>query len=312
MFYGIYSVLFFLCIYVLWKRQKMEKRILHLTLMIALYSLTTAHMVLVYLLAFQVDSGELELGYGNALTLGAAGELEVGYASFTTSFRFAISLFETFGPAIALGVAIKVPFFVSNLLADSVVIYRCYLVWGMRKRIVMFPVFAYICTIASFPLQFSPDIDFAQAGLYAFLAATFLTNLVAVGLTAGRIWWITEKAQALLSEQTKKRYNTATAVILESGIIYPLLLLVVVIIAFAFGGSLGNSVFIGLIYQVVGIAPTLIIVRVGLGVTHDNVETSVNAFRATENGHVSTMGQWTSGRVMDVRPVSSVTVRATT
>ncbi|KAJ7579924.1 hypothetical protein C8J56DRAFT_759289, partial [Mycena floridula] len=106
---------------------------------------------------------------------------------------------------------------------------------------------------------------------------------------AGRIWWITEKAQVLLSEQTKKRYNTATAVILESGMIYPMLLLVVVIIVFAFGGSLGSSVFIGLIYQVVvsicppslynlsyyhlqDIAPTLIIVRVGLGVTHDNVE----------------------------------------
>ncbi|KAJ7579905.1 hypothetical protein C8J56DRAFT_1169693 [Mycena floridula] len=291
MFYGIYSVLFFLCIYVLWKRQKMEKRILHLTLMIALYSLTTAHMVLVYLLAFQVDSGELELGYGNALTLGAAGELEVGYASFTTSFRFAISLFETFGPAIALGVAIKVPFFVSNLLADSVVV-----------DIPLLSRLGYEKT----------DRDVPRIRIYLYNRFLSAPRLVAVGLTAGRIWWITEKAQALLSEQTKKRYNTATAVILESGIIYPLLLLVVVIIAFAFGGSLGNSVFIGLIYQVVGIAPTLIIVRVGLGVTHDNVETSVNAFRATENGHVSTMGQWTSGRVMDVRPVSSVTVRAAT
>ncbi|KAJ7579904.1 hypothetical protein C8J56DRAFT_963819 [Mycena floridula] len=280
-FYGVYSVLFSLCIYVLWKRQEMQKRFQHLVFMIALYLLATVHIILICILAFRYDLASL------------------GYYAWASAFVY-ISQNQSSVPRAAMNIciALKILYFVSNLLADAVVIYRCYLVWGMSKRVIIFPILAYILTIASFPLQFSSDGTLGDAGIIAGLCMTFIANLLAVGLTGGRIWWITRQAQALLSDKTKERYNSATAVILESGILYPVALLLAVITFFTGGPS--AWVFVALIHQLVGIAPTLIIVRVGLGVTHDNVESSLSAFRVD---HTSAMG-WTSGRVMDIRPTS--------
>ncbi|KAG6915109.1 hypothetical protein DXG01_013407 [Tephrocybe rancida] len=39
---------------------------------------------------------------------------------------------------------------------------------------------------------------------------------------SGRIWWVARSVQPLLDSQQAKRYHTATAIIIESGAIYPL------------------------------------------------------------------------------------------
>ncbi|KAJ7585292.1 hypothetical protein C8J56DRAFT_950300 [Mycena floridula] len=260
-FYGVYSVLFSLCIYVLRKRREMQHRWLHFTFIVALYSLATVHMVLMSTLAFKFDG------------------ILLGYSAFIQSLGWDHSFHLP--TVLALSLALKVLFLVSNLLADTILIYRCYLVWGRNRRVIILPALGYICTIVFFGVQFASDSTAGLAAVIAFLAATFVTNLITVGLTAGRIWWIARKSRALLGLTTKRRYSTAIAVVLESGIVYPVMLFAGTMTLIT-GGSIGTWIFVGIIYQAVGIAPTLVIVRVSLGVTHDDVESSMTAFRAQD------------------------------
>ncbi|KAJ7582193.1 hypothetical protein C8J56DRAFT_1056339 [Mycena floridula] len=269
MIYGVYSVLFFLCIYIIWNKPRLQKRRMHLISMIALYVLATVHMVLMCTLAFKLDN--VGVGYGILWA-------PIGARSSMSGLKRQIFI------------TLKVLFFISNLLADSILIYRCYLIWGMNVRVIIFPVVAYICTIASFPCQFSRSLRLAEAALITFLSATFVTNVVTVLLTGGRIWWITRKARKLLDKTIQKRYNTATAVILESGILYPgvsILAVITAIFSSILGGYTVTFTLIGIIYHVVGIAPTLIIVLVGLGVTHDDIKSSVGSFHAAGNAYHS-------------------------
>ncbi|THV00206.1 hypothetical protein K435DRAFT_611598, partial [Dendrothele bispora CBS 962.96] len=87
---------------------------------------------------------------------------------------------------------------------------------------------------------------------------------------AGRIWWIGRQVSKHLgSEQSRvTRYNMA--ICFESGVIYPLALLP----AFVINLSDTSLVFVDLtpvLIQIVGIAPTLIVVRIALGISIENV-----------------------------------------
>ncbi|KAJ7579895.1 hypothetical protein C8J56DRAFT_897163 [Mycena floridula] len=100
-FYSVYSILFSLCIYVLWRRREMQHRWLHFTFIVALYySLATVHMVLMATLAFEFD------------------EILLGYSAFIQS----LSWDHFFHPptVLALSLALKVLFLVSNLLVDTI------------------------------------------------------------------------------------------------------------------------------------------------------------------------------------------------
>ncbi|KAL4261444.1 hypothetical protein AB1N83_006766, partial [Pleurotus pulmonarius] len=77
------------------------------------------------------------------------------------------------------------------------------------------------------------------------VALSLVTSIVATSLTAGRIMWISYQTKKHLGKQFAERYNMAFQVVVESGLIYS----------------------ISLIIFLVGIVSTLIIVRVGLGVS---------------------------------------------
>ncbi|KAJ7590749.1 hypothetical protein C8J56DRAFT_541287 [Mycena floridula] len=111
------------------------------------------------------------------------------------------------------------------------------------------------------------------------MCATFMTNVLATSLTAGRIAWISRTAARLLPTHTKRRYDTSCAIMLETGIIYPLTLVVLVICTVVYGAlattevsTIAYNLVVAILYQVVGIAPTLIVVRVGLGVSVDGLD----------------------------------------
>jgi len=107
------------------------------------------------------------------------------------------------------------------------------------------------------------------------LATTFFTNIIVVLLTAGRIWWIGRKSGAILGPSTLRRVNSAIAIILESGIIYPVSIILAGTLFITRTPFVVYGPFIAIAYQAVAIAPTLMIVRVSLGVSTDDVESSV-------------------------------------
>jgi len=73
-----------------------------------------------------------------------------------------------------------------------------------------------------------------------------------------------------------------TAIILESGLIYPATLIITIVVYLVPATpTVAVLSCIAAAYHLVGIAPTMIIVRVGLGVSTDSVEESVNLSRNT-------------------------------
>ncbi|KAJ7208954.1 hypothetical protein GGX14DRAFT_633045 [Mycena pura] len=85
---------------------------------------------------------------------------------------------------------------------------------------------------------------------------------------AGRIWWIRREAFHVDLDQTVcSRYNTAVAIILESGALYCIciILLVVTALLHTVSGRITFYLLLGLTPYMTDIAPTLTIVRVGLG-----------------------------------------------
>ncbi|KAJ6617110.1 hypothetical protein B0H10DRAFT_1338878 [Mycena sp. CBHHK59/15] len=115
----------------------------------------------------------------------------------------------------------------NNLIADGIFIYRCYGIWNFSKRIIILPITLLISTAL---LGYAGIIVCAFEGLAGFLFATWLfplavifsvlTNILLMGLAAGRIWWICRGARAIMGPAVVKRYRTVVAMILESGALY--------------------------------------------------------------------------------------------
>ncbi|KAJ7652428.1 hypothetical protein DFH06DRAFT_1206112 [Mycena polygramma] len=171
-------------------------------------------------------------------------------------------------------------FITNNIVTDSLFLYRCFVIWERRIPIVGLPILMVLGTAVLGYLTVKQDdrvsahyLDFRLTG-----ALTLATNLVLMGFTAGRIWWIRRDACVVLDLTDDatfphlhlhiKRYNTAIAIILESGALNCLAILLYVISYSIYfpntSTSLVTAVFEASLPQMMNIAPLLMIVRVGL------------------------------------------------
>ncbi|KAJ7909972.1 hypothetical protein B0H13DRAFT_2489019 [Mycena leptocephala] len=121
-----------------------------------------------------------------------------------------------------------------------------------------------------------------------------------MGLSAGRIWWLAAGARQLMGRKVVDRYSTVSAMILESGALYCVGGIAFVIISAYELSSVSasfrcidtNTTTSGAILgQLVGIAPTIIAVRVGLGQSIESTDsfgaaTSSHARRQLRSAHV--------------------------
>ncbi|KAJ7022967.1 hypothetical protein C8F04DRAFT_1240507 [Mycena alexandri] len=91
-----------------------------------------------------------------------------------------------------------------------------------------------------------------------------ITNLTLVILTGGRIWWIRRDALRVgIADGLLSHYNAAIAMILESGALYAMLATALAITPPT--GTDYTFVLQGIAIHVINIAPTMMVVRVGLG-----------------------------------------------
>ncbi|KAF7377890.1 hypothetical protein MSAN_00212700 [Mycena sanguinolenta] len=162
----------------------------------------------------------------------------------------------------------------NNLVTDVLFSYRCYFVWGLRKWVLIGPGLGMVATVVlgSFTATGSeslPKIIF----LAPYLTAV-ATSVLLMCLTAGRIWYIRREAREASGRTFYPGRDTAIAMIIESGSLYCLAIIVWVVaqsIIYEFPNSGPESVYIffgvtsGVWSQIVNIAPTLILVRIGLG-----------------------------------------------
>ncbi|KAF7364459.1 Rtt106 domain-containing protein [Mycena sanguinolenta] len=278
--YGIYSALFVQSVQVLLKRRRIHYK-LHLCGLTVLFLLSTIHVVAAYAWAFITDTATtaiyevLSLRNPPPDLYGADDPMVVHYLARLLRARYAIA--KQVNRIFSVGDLTDVS--PCSALADAILIWRCYAIWGNSWRAVAFPCVAYIINIGGFIVGALPLLGPSERTAIAVcIGTTFLTNVVASSLAAGRIWWISRRASFVMSRTSRRTYAKLTAILIESGCIYPISIIVVLVL-FVIPSTSTISVLISIapVYHIVGISPTLIIVRVGLGVSTDDVDKTVSS-----------------------------------
>jgi len=239
--YGIYINLFVLAIYTLSRRSKTKPLIFWSCLMAVLGTTTMAVSV--------VDAVVIARFYH--LPLAVQGQ----------------SLSQSVLTIEVLELIESVTFTINNLVTDSFFLYRCFVIWGFQRKVLILPVllmlsnFAYtLAIVGCLSLSVTPC---AASGIQVSYGVSSAINLVLTALTAGRILWEQRVASHLGPDNTlRNRCNTALKLILESGAMY-----FIVAIFLAIAASLNVEMYhisIAIGEQLVNIIPTFTLVYVGL------------------------------------------------
>ncbi|KAF5344309.1 hypothetical protein D9757_014031 [Collybiopsis confluens] len=176
----------------------------------------------------------------------------------------------------SLELALRAIYAAANTVADALLLYRCYIAWGSKKWIILGPGFisasnTIMAIVAVYFLwktnnpQVSDSASTEASDLFdIFLGLNLFTNVLLTGLIAGRLWRISRSTRQYLGEDSihRKRMNRIVGLILESGSLYPLALIAYIVVATI--PKKGESME-PLLTVIVGIAPTMIMVRVDLG-----------------------------------------------
>jgi len=161
---------------------------------------------------------------------------------------------------------------VQTVLADCFLTYRLYLVWG-RNLWIAAP-FA-LCNIGNAVLAvIGPHAAAISNSLtlifklkkiiLVFFALTLVGNSLATLMIAGKIWWISRQTSSL-GRTAGRSLATPLELIIESGALYSLWLILQ--IGLYASGSFAYDLAIDSMMSIIGIAFSLIIVRLGLGLS---------------------------------------------
>ncbi|ESK86485.1 hypothetical protein Moror_9867 [Moniliophthora roreri MCA 2997] len=248
MFYihGIYTVLFIISLHILICRQDRPNRVLYMLFTIVLFTLTSAY------------NAVQTFGYASQATLEFTFIRNQDWASFLAFLQ------HNDAKTIILGFEMVLPLCLVTM-ADLMLLHRCYVIWGSSKWIA-FPFIFMVLSLAICEIVASAFVVIDTA----FWLADMGVNIILTLLTAGRIWWIAREARKYLGPAIKTKYNTIIAIILESGILYPIFVIAGIVYSeLAYPEDHGSTPFdlLAVSYQIAGIAPTLIIIRAASGKT---------------------------------------------
>ncbi|KAJ6474860.1 hypothetical protein C8R45DRAFT_1160064 [Mycena sanguinolenta] len=236
-FYGIYITLFCICIYILLRRPFSQGNIVLIVTAIALFTLSTIQVV------FNIILGAVILD-----------EIDIPYSRLQNA-----------------GI---ITYTINNVIADGLVIYRCYSIWNNNVYVVSLPIVLLIVTTVF-------GVDFSLPNTAPPLALTLTTNILVTAITAGRIWWIYRAARLYMQPDVQRRYMSALSILVESGMLYSATVLAYLILGAIPSTVVFQSPVFQMLTQVMGIAPTLIIVRVGLGTSVSSVKVTAKADAST-------------------------------
>ncbi|KAF5343923.1 hypothetical protein D9758_012129 [Tetrapyrgos nigripes] len=248
--YGAYLLLFSTCVYILVQRQR-RYVVFYLVSMSILFLLATTQTIL-YTIT-DLHSLLIELGLRDDVSLRSI-----------------------------LQSTIRGLFILSNAMGDMVLLHRCFVVWNHKPAVLVVPTImavinnalAIAAVISNATGKYTGSGDSASAAfggyvMFAFFSLNIATNVLLTLLIAGRIWWLRREVVGYLGSAVNKRYLMTIHIIIESGLIYPLALILELILNSDTGIEFHTR--FSILTQVVGIAPTSIIVRTGLGIAVENV-----------------------------------------
>ncbi|KAJ7473009.1 hypothetical protein B0H11DRAFT_2038038 [Mycena galericulata] len=162
-----------------------------------------------------------------------------------------------------LVLASDVIFALNNLSTDLLFLFRCYVIWDFRIKAILLPAALIVSTIVLAVFK-ATAVNLFYSRLREVLVMAAVTNLVLTVLTAGRIWWIKRNAAHVgLHARFRSRYNTALAIIIESGTMYCIcgILVLTTIEIEPFASSIIYGIAVAITFQGVNMIPTLSLVR---------------------------------------------------
>ncbi|ESK83636.1 hypothetical protein Moror_12025 [Moniliophthora roreri MCA 2997] len=256
--YGIYTVLFGICTHVLLNKKTKHYRY-HFSAITFLFLLTSANV------ALSTASDMLFWCYS------------------CSKHRARILMIAGYECAI-----------LSSAIADGILLWRCYVVWGKRWKIVALP---FVVLLGGHVFGLTIVYDYLIAPLKSTLLAIFIgvNSLLLTMLLAFRIFKISREVTKYLGPKARSMYSLVLAAMMECGLLYTLLLT----IYFSLAASLmqqGGTLFVGLnaadprakgiticvraLAPVAGINSTFIVVRVALGISLNDFESAMSSMRA--------------------------------
>ncbi|KAI0248392.1 hypothetical protein BJV78DRAFT_1131587 [Lactifluus subvellereus] len=165
----------------------------------------------------------------------------------------------------------------TDFTGQLILIYRCWLLWSRNYWIIILPFLTSlsgpVCISQALRLlmHIDPTSPMAPRSLVSLGLASFTlplcSNVFVTGLIAGRIWYLSpRKARDLRGAHFPLGTGRAAIdIVIESGALYMAVQLVFLIL-FAIGHPARGIVGV-IAVQIYGIAPTLIIIRVALGLS---------------------------------------------
>uniref|UniRef100_A0A0W0FWF4 G protein-coupled receptor n=1 Tax=Moniliophthora roreri TaxID=221103 RepID=A0A0W0FWF4_MONRR len=267
--YGFYVLLFGMCLYMTCSRQldgnQRASRNLHISLTVVLFVLSTAFLVdTTIILICDSIAAFMTVKIRDPEPLAYHFTYDV-MTKVVYSFKFILPVFL-------------------NITTDYMLIHRCFVIWSSKKCVAV-PlivasvvanalglVSAVMMTIGTRDPRIHSNEVLYNIGDYlafAYLISSAVVNSILTLLTAGRIWWIYRQARIQGVQTSDTFVHSISKIILESGILYPTIIIASLIQANITTPETVPFDFHVLIPLSAGIAPTLIMVRAQLG---QNVE----------------------------------------
>ncbi|KAF5334272.1 hypothetical protein D9758_015543 [Tetrapyrgos nigripes] len=292
--WGIYVMVFGACIHVLRQKSKSsrQKNVVHIVSTSLLFFLATLA------LAFSSAQICLELGL------------------FDPSASSETDLFNLIYKEFIFSTGIEVAQLLSTVIAEMILIYRCYVLWSNRFIIIVIPIILSIVetglllsdiilvSIEDFPTK-PPNPDQTPIKiLTAFISVCTTANLSLSLLIGGRIMYLSHTSRSVFGDGIDKRYRRIVAIVLESGILYSAFLIIyLAIILSETGLRAGAQVLQPSVIQITGLAPTLIVVRSGLRVNVSNgIQSSSTLLSSRRMGTRSQTGGSGDGVAVNEQP----------
>ncbi|KDR69694.1 hypothetical protein GALMADRAFT_145406 [Galerina marginata CBS 339.88] len=161
---------------------------------------------------------------------------------------------------------------------DSIIIWRCFMVWNKSYFIIALPVCMVLGTAISgygaigHYFLTDPYIPETVQWAQSMLAVSMVTNILVTGLTAGRIWYVARKLDAESFGPSLLRYRSIILLIVESGV-FMAVSKIIEFTLFQLAPDDGldglNALYIPLdcMPQIMGICPTFIMLAVSTGLS---------------------------------------------
>ncbi|KAG7090114.1 hypothetical protein E1B28_011725 [Marasmius oreades] len=213
-----------------------------------------------------------------------------------------------------------VVFHLVDLTAFIVLAYRCFNIWDRRFLVIALPVGIFVAETGVYFYELRRYMKVQQFAtlhrLYNFtnqalpftsatLILAAMANALLTLLIVGRMWWMKRRIQRFMRNgiagNLPQKYESIIAITMESGMIIPtfFILLTIYNILDAKTGDHDDAIIIMscMISQVIALAPLIIMVRVGLGLTveRNHVEDSTPLSTMRSSPRSSQVGTFPCG-----------------